>query len=108
MFSRVDRMTLGEQLAYLVRRFQPELERLSHVRGIPLSFGAEPFPIPIEGAKRLVLPDDIDLVASMWYAEEGGWLDWALQRFGLPLSSNLVSRTGGVTLSLGAYYPADS
>lgn len=44
MFSRLDRMSPGDQLAYLIRRFQPELERYSHVRGVVLSFGAEPFP----------------------------------------------------------------
>jgi hypothetical protein len=144
MFSRLDKMGPNEQLAYLVRRFQPELEGFSHVRGIVLSFGAEPFPspsqrqaqvvasgrpnpwtgpvmldralpgprrrrtfvVPIEGGKRLVLPDQVDLVPSRWYAEEAGWLDWGLQRLGLPLSKNFVSKTGSVTLSLGAYDPA--
>lgn len=137
MFSRLERMRPEEQLAYLVRRFQPELERFPHVRGIVLSFGAEPFPsanqrqgqvvgsgcpnpwagsvmldrelpgprrrrtfiVPIEGGKRLVLPDQVELVPNRWYAEEGGWLDWGLQRFCLPLSSNFVSKVGGVTFS---------
>jgi hypothetical protein len=71
-------------------------------RALPGPRRRRTFILPIESGKRLVLPDQVDLVPSRWYAEEGGWLDWGLQRLGLPLSRNFVSQTGGVTLSLGA------
>jgi hypothetical protein len=136
MLSRLGPSPLHEQLGYLINCLQPALRPFPHVRGIVVSFGAEPgqtlrevtvqanditnawagpaaldrplpgprrrrtFVVPIEGGQRLLLPDQIDLLPATWYARESGWLDWGLQRLGMPLSGSFLSQqSGGVTLN---------
>jgi len=144
MFTRLDKMVPEQQLGYIVQPFQLVLAPFPHVRGIVLSFGAEPwfrvnepeitimegrpnpwaghvmvdrglpgprrrrtFVVPIEGGQRLAFPDQIELTPARWYAQETGWLDWGLQRLGLPLSRTFASQTGEVSLTLGAFDVGD-